>query len=89
MKTIFSLLTVCGLLAMPVYAGTQTENYGIPVFNVRSNPAVQCTRSRSYSTSRDHYNDSPICLARSALRPEAHAIELSFAPLWSPFAPRK
>jgi hypothetical protein len=31
MKTIFSLLTVCGLLAMPVYAGTQTENYGISV----------------------------------------------------------
>ena len=31
MKTIFSLLTVCGLLAMPVCAGTQTENYGIPV----------------------------------------------------------
>ena len=31
MKTIFSLLTVCGLLAMPAFAGTQTENYGISV----------------------------------------------------------
>jgi len=33
MKTIFTLtlLTVCRLLAMPAFAATQTENYGIPV----------------------------------------------------------
>ena len=31
MKTVFSLLIVCGLLAMPAFAATQTENYGIPV----------------------------------------------------------
>jgi len=31
MKTVFSLLIVCGLLAMSAFAGTQTENYGIPV----------------------------------------------------------
>ncbi|MBC8425835.1 hypothetical protein H8E07_17125, partial [bacterium] len=31
MKTLFSLLIVCGLLAMSTFAGTQTENYGIPV----------------------------------------------------------
>ena len=31
MKTVFSLLVICGLLAMPAFAATQTENYGIPV----------------------------------------------------------
>ena len=31
MKTVFTLLTVCGLLARSAFAGTQTENYGIPL----------------------------------------------------------
>ena len=36
MKTIINLLIVCSLLAMPAFAGTQTENYGIPVLPVPS-----------------------------------------------------